>query len=358
MSFKLRVLCWNIDEGRALDSVVEQICSKSPDIVLLNEIKSQRWPWGIDQTAVLSEKTGLRYYKFGKTTALGITGDKGVSILSRYPLGTTYMHPVMRGSTATTYGTLEAAVIINNVGHQLFSTRFDAYNLSDNIAGHQQAIDMIQGINSRIPIYIGGDFNAQPDSPQMQNFVAHSGLTDAFLKLPDPLICGPESRIDHIFFRSPYTLTTMEQRCPWAGQNEASDHPWVFIELSGQEPNLLRDGGVFYTDDPADQIMVTVEQNTVAADSVEFVLRSSSNITWQKEIIIRESSSVGQGAWTIFTKDNKHEDRNGLYTYQLAGGSLVFRKAKFLGMVTDVKVIQDISTAQPGSRIIFTWNRD
>lgn len=245
MPFSLRILCWNINEGAGgLDKIAEQIRKKSPDIVLLNEIREKRMPWDVDQTSYLSQKTGLKYYKFGETVMTGITGWKGVSILSRYPLGVTTMHPVMRGSQPTTFGTLEATIRINSVDHRVFSTRFaplhkpgspayDPNAANDNVAGHQQAINLVRRIPPRVPVIFGGDFNANQSSEQMRQFAASSGLTDVFSERPDPEVNNPDERIDCIFYRGSYKVNQMEQRAPWT--DGVSDHAWVFAELLSTE---------------------------------------------------------------------------------------------------------------------------
>jgi endonuclease/exonuclease/phosphatase family metal-dependent hydrolase len=243
MAIRLRIMCWNIQagdadstrpEGEILPRIAEHIRAKSPDIVLLNEVRRRGFPWGVDQTAVLANSTGLPYYRFGVAVATGITGHKGMAVLSRFSLGPTRLHPVMRGSTATAYAILETSVMVDRLVHQLFSTRFDAHNRTDNVAAHQQAIDLVRRVNPSVPVIFGGDFNATRRTSQMHNFMANSGLTDAFSVLPDPSPCGPaeaEDRVDYVFYRGPYKVTLMEQRCPWPGEHPVSDHPWIVVGL-------------------------------------------------------------------------------------------------------------------------------
>jgi hypothetical protein len=119
--------------------------------------------------------------------------------------------------------------------------------------------------------------------------------------------------------------------------------------------NVLRDGGVLRTTEPGDLIEVTVTQGAVAPNVVEFELSTPATITWRKEIAIRESPSQPT-PWTIYTKADRHSDRNGLYDYQLAGATLTFLKDS-LGMRT-VCILPDLSAALPGSRITFNWVYD
>lgn len=121
--------------------------------------------------------------------------------------------------------------------------------------------------------------------------------------------------------------------------------------------SIFKDGGILSTNDPDDRISIKVEQNAVASDTIEFVLKASPTVTWRKEIVIKEGASAGTGAWTIFTQDSKREDKNGLYSYQLNGGSLTFRKAKEWGIMRDVQTLS-LDTAIPGSVVTFTWDKD
>jgi len=140
---------------------------------------------------------------------------------------------------------------------------------------------------------------------------------------------------------------------------------WTRISSSTQAPVILpapnggpfQDGQLFRTNDTADQIQIRVEPGAVAADSVEFVLDASPGIDWAKEIVLVEGPAAGMGRWTISVANNQNSDRNGLFTYQLPGGRLEFRKAKFLGGMTEVMRVA-IDAVPPGSRITFTWVRD
>ena len=120
--------------------------------------------------------------------------------------------------------------------------------------------------------------------------------------------------------------------------------------------NMLRDGGVLRTSDPADLIEVTVTAGAVASDAVEFQLTTPGNVTARKQITIRDSPSTGTGSWTIWTDGERRSDANGLYTYQLPGATLTFAKAG-LGMHT-VQVIGGLEAALPGSRVAFAWVHD
>lgn len=249
----IRIMCWNIAEGSmtgalpansTLPRIVEQIQNLSPDLVLLNEVKNWRgFPFGsgVNQVQKISELTGLSYSHWGNTVATGLTGHKAVAVLSRHLLGSPTVHRVIRNGSETAFATIETTVRINNIVHHIFSTRFAPKNSPDhtveNALGIAQSVDLVQKIDNRIPVIFGGDFNAEANSPEMINCASNIGLKDAYTELPDPEYCGvdPSKRIDFIFYRGPYRVNVMQYRCPWASENQPSDHPWVFVELFSTE---------------------------------------------------------------------------------------------------------------------------
>jgi len=89
---------------------------------------------------------------------------------------------------------------------------------------------------------------------------------------------------------------------------------------------------------------------------VQFVLRTSRNL-WRKEILIVDQRSSSSGQWTIFTDGARRNDQNSLYTSQLDGSYLIFRKAKGWGQMKEVARVY-ISAVKPGQQLTFTWNRD
>jgi len=247
MAVRLKIMCWNIAEASLtgalrmdslLPQLVDQIRSKNPDLVLLSEVRKPHsfWAGRLDQTQRLSQWTGLPHYMFGKTVRTGLTGYKGVSVLSRYPLKSPRIHPVMRGTRATAYATLEVTFTVEGVDHRVFSTRFDAHERSDNAAGHDQASAMLRSLDPQLPVIFGGDLNARPSQdPQFARFKESSGLFYAADERPDPNTWDSDP-LDHLFFRGPYQVSQMELRAPWDPERMISDHPWLFVELVSRPP--------------------------------------------------------------------------------------------------------------------------
>lgn len=249
----LRILCWNIAEAWVGDGGLKQIAlhirSKSPDIVLLNEVRKPSWLWEKlgnrpDQTAVLARETGLPYHAFGGTVRTGLTGEKGVAVLSRYPLGPQRMHPVMRGSKRTGFGTLVTSVMVDGRSHHILSTRFaphndDGTNREENPLGIQQALELVRSFGYGSTLIFGGDFNAStaPATNEYEDaivqFFAQSELKEAVKEGTEATGNPPEDRVDYLFYRGEYKVREVEFHEP---QPRASDHPWIFAVLESTRP--------------------------------------------------------------------------------------------------------------------------
>lgn len=253
MSIRLRILCWNIAEGRAddpckipnslLSQLADVIRSKSPHIVLLNEgilyrdlqptdycngTKDYEGETGVNQVQRLGELSRMVWRHWTHAARLGPPGVgrgfKAIGILSNIEVGGAQRIPVVVGGKETDYVMLRTVANVNNLAHHLISLRFDSHAVPDNAAGHQQLIDLVKRFQA--PVIVGGDFNSQPTSPQFLNFVRTSGLTNA---------AGPnDDSIDHIFFRGPYRVTAFER----IDRPDLSDHMALYAELLDPRPDV------------------------------------------------------------------------------------------------------------------------
>jgi len=113
--------------------------------------------------------------------------------------------------------------------------------------------------------------------------------------------------------------------------------------------------GSVYTSD-GDVIYFEIMPNALAVNSVEFVLELGYWITWRKELVLREGN--GPGTWTIGLQDKVSSGRKVLYRNQLPGGSVLFRKAKLFGMMTDIHGLGNLEQLPNGARVTFTWSKD
>jgi hypothetical protein len=117
--------------------------------------------------------------------------------------------------------------------------------------------------------------------------------------------------------------------------------------------------GTIHTAD-GDIIHYVIAPNAVNADEVSFTLKLGTNpatgeqLTWRKELVL----IAGDGQWTVFVEDGRREDNNGLYRHQLADGRLLFRKAKFLKVMTDIHGLVNLDHLPAGASVSFEWVKD
>ena len=103
-------------------------------------------------------------------------------------------------------------------------------------------------------------------------------------------------------------------------------------------------------------ILVSIEENAIGPDAAEFVLQSAPWISWWKQLILRD----GEGnSWTLETKNDMRDARNGLWAHQLHNGqNLDFWAGGFLGFGRHVATLSNLERLPPGSRITFRWVQD
>src|SRR4051812_39697001 len=97
------------------------------------------------------------------------------------------------------------------------------------------------------------------------------------------------------------------------------------FDQAGLDASFDQDGE-FYTSNVDDRLMVKVERGVVPSDQIEVVLVAAPGISARKDIILEEGRNGVNGRWTIWTSGTVTTARNGLYTYQLPGGFMEFRK--------------------------------
>jgi endonuclease/exonuclease/phosphatase family metal-dependent hydrolase len=150
-----------------IEIIAEEISRLDADIILLQEV-----PWTLrlgNCVKALAEKTGMNYaYARANGNRWAIAFEEGEAILSRYPLknptvwelfprGGFFEHRVVLHTTAVT-SLGEVDLYVTHLTNGEVETNFDqAIGLMD-----------IVDLKGRSPAIIAGDFNAKPESPQIQ----------------------------------------------------------------------------------------------------------------------------------------------------------------------------------------------
>lgn len=118
--------------------------------------------------------------------------------------------------------------------------------------------------------------------------------------------------------------------------------------------------GDFYTSNVDDRLTVQVELGVVPSDQIEVVLVAAPGISARKDIILEEGWNGLNGRWTIWTSGTVTTARNGLYTYQLPGGFMEFRKRIGNNNSNAMEYVSrvPIDHLAGGTRLTFTWVDD
>ncbi|MFL6123893.1 endonuclease/exonuclease/phosphatase family protein, partial [Actinophytocola sp.] len=152
----------------------------------------------------------------------------GVAILSRFPLRRTENHEITRLSTqdpnpvpAPAPGFAEAVVVARGVAVHVYATHLD-YR-PDSAVRAAQVADMLR-IMSRGPTLLLGDFNAQPDAPELAPLWDRLTAAPTGLTYPADV---PAQRIDYVTFSR-----GIRARTATVPETLASDHRPVLAELA------------------------------------------------------------------------------------------------------------------------------
>ena len=216
---RLRVLTYNIHAGkdagqqRNLDRVAEVIRASAADIVLLQEVDRNTERSGReDHIAVLAQLTGMDMW-FAKSLDFQ-GGQYGIAILSKLPLDTAYVVPLVVRPPQERSGTYEPrvglhAVIRGPFGYlHIVNTHLDP--AAEPTYRHQEFINLLAHIARTVspgnPLIFGGDLNARPDTPEITALTL--SLLDSWRR------CGdggpgysypadePDRRIDYVWLRN------------------------------------------------------------------------------------------------------------------------------------------------------------
>ena len=241
---EVTVLVYNIHAGTDaarrdnLARVAELVRGTGADLVLLQEVDRNTQRSGpTDQPAVLARLTG-HSVAFGRTIGFQ-GGDYGIALLSRWPIRRDTLIPleVTAPPGRTTEGREQRGVLVARVAApggalgvlntHLDHTGDDVWRLQE-IAGVLRAAAGVR--EPGLPLLLGGDLNARPESPVHQALRA-AGFRDAWTE------CGtgegmtfpanaPDRRIDYLYLAG-------DARCLEARvlASDASDHRPLLVRL-------------------------------------------------------------------------------------------------------------------------------
>lgn len=233
---KLRVMTYNIhhcnppSEGSKIDveAIAKVINKEKPDFVALQEvdINTERSGKGKNQAKLLAELTGMKFFFSKAIDHQG--GDYGVAVLSRFPITDSlrYILPI-DNSIGGEQRTIAAVTAEVAKGKKVIfaSTHLD---LKEQNRLTQAALIVQHFGNKDIPVILGGDFNATPDSKVISYFDQYftRSCKDCAPTIP---VDKPNRTIDFIMYKSKTVINSLSTKV--IDEQYASDHLPVVVEL-------------------------------------------------------------------------------------------------------------------------------
>ncbi|GAA4470203.1 endonuclease/exonuclease/phosphatase family protein [Nibrella saemangeumensis] len=232
----LKVMTYNIHHcnppsaGNKIDvpAIAQVIRKEKPDFVALQEVdvNTERSGKGMHQARELARLTGMHYFFSKAIDHQG--GDYGVAVLSRFPIldSTRFIlpvDPVLGGETRT----IAAVTVEIAKGKRVIfaSTHLDLKE-PNRISQSERIIAHFK--DSGLPMIIGGDFNARPESPVIKLWDQHftRSCQECAPTIP---VEKPNRTIDFIMFKPDGAFKGQSTRV--IDEQYASDHLPVVAEL-------------------------------------------------------------------------------------------------------------------------------
>jgi len=218
MSYNLHV-GFNTEGDLSIEALAQVIEDSQADIVALQEV-SRGWLVGgrLDMLTWLSQRLDMPYI-FGPT----VDPIWGNAILSRYPIVEYQHYQLPPRNLFLLRGFTTAVIEIGDSDNlQVIATHFHHVEEDSDIRQLQSPV-IIESWHGASTTIVLGDFNAEPNTPEIQMF-KQAGLVDTLAGMEPPPIytfnsVNPYQRIDYIWI-SP-DLSVKDARVP---SSQASDH--------------------------------------------------------------------------------------------------------------------------------------
>lgn len=237
--FDLRILTYNIHHGNPpsekrgvikLDAIANVIRESKADIVALQELDSATARSGdVYQLQALAQKLQMHYY-FGKAIPYD-GGAYGVGILSKYKItdaSTSFLPKLEHVDNEQRVLALVKIHLPNKKWIWFGSTHFDVSEEQNRL---MQANTVLQLSKDKIPIIIGGDFNATTQSASIKKLKTF--FTDAsVMHSPTFSNIHPQKKIDFIFFANDNSFNLISEKVITEAAYESDHLPyWINLQL-------------------------------------------------------------------------------------------------------------------------------
>lgn len=221
----LKVITYNIHHGadknevNTLKEIGEYIRNSNADLVGLQEVDSMCNRSGkVDQMKVLAEITGMHYAFLRHFEYDG--GAYGLGVLSKHPITSQRNGTItsMKNGEKKSLALLSTRVKLPNNKEVEFATVHFALDQSTRLI---QAGETLKFLDSDGSVILTGDFNAEPDTEEMNRLAVQFRLVDEKLRNTFPVI-NPVKKIDYIWVSEENLRKVSKVRIPLKIQS--SDH--------------------------------------------------------------------------------------------------------------------------------------
>jgi len=241
----LKIMTYNIHHANPpananvidVGGIAAIISREKPDIVALQEVdvKTQRSGVTLDQAQDLAARTGMRVFFSKSIDYQG--GGYGNAILSKYPIQSSVRHelPLPVGAAPSVEIRTMAVVEVKAEGNNKIYFASAHLEVSDTEARNLQ-VDRIREISSSLgaPLFLGGDFNAQPGSESINRLIAGSAFGSGCISNNCPYTFpaqSPTRTIDFIFLNDKAGLDFSVIEYKALNEPGASDHLPVLCQV-------------------------------------------------------------------------------------------------------------------------------
>ena len=189
----------NGDWPTRLDLITTELAALRPDVVMLQEVLQN--PELPNQAETLADRLGLPHVHFVSVDSVGALKRYGNAIVSAHPFveTATLRLPPFDAYRMAAYAQIE-------VGRQpvrLYTTHLHNPATTDGRGARAMEIahllDFIDATGGEAPLVLGGDFNAEPDWPEMRILEGYRDLGGAGITFGSPYTGVAGRRIDYLF---------------------------------------------------------------------------------------------------------------------------------------------------------------
>jgi endonuclease/exonuclease/phosphatase family metal-dependent hydrolase len=233
----LRVMTYNIHHANPptepvkidIEAIAGVINQQKPDLVALQEVdvRTERSGKSRDQAREIARLTGMQSFFMKALDFQG--GEYGIAVLSKYPIVDSAGYLLPRKATLGGEDRAVASITVQLPGKEKIifaSTHLDLQE-ENRLAQAKALIGHFR--DSRLPMILGGDFNALEGSPVINLFDSAFTRTCRDNCAPTIPVKNPNRTIDFIMYKSENDFKVISTQV--IDEQYASDHLPVVVEL-------------------------------------------------------------------------------------------------------------------------------